>query len=70
MLNRDDIRMKCRQTANHLKVESPAQVLGKRITENVTNYRKFSSFFKRHYDNEILPCDLLLRKILSLVISV
>ena len=52
--------MNCRQTANHLKPRrpcesDPAQVLGNRITENVTSYRKFYSFLKRHYDNVTLP---------------
>ena len=49
-----------RQTANHLKPRrlwesGTAQVLGKRITENVTSYHKFYSFFKSHNDNVTLP---------------
>ena len=47
-----------RQTANHLNPRrlwesGPAQVHW--ITENVTSYHKFYSFFKRHNDNVTLP---------------
>ena len=33
----------------------PAQVVGKRITENMTSYHKFYSFFKCHNDKVTLP---------------